>query len=773
MKFFSHGILGMNARNLLYIQAKNSSESTSLADSKLKTKHFLSSRGIPFAETYTTITSPKDLKGFSFSSVKSDAFVIKPNKGSGGKGILIVRKVDSEYLIQGESWTEEELKLHMIDILHGSFSLHGSSDVVILEELLTPGIDFDRYCTYGLADIRIIVYNYIPITAMIRMPTIHSGGKANLAQGGIGLGLNIANGQVMSLFENKRIHTHTFPPGFELLKGQTLPFWDDILLYSSQVQMYTKLGYLALDWVITKNGPRLLEINARAGLEIQNVNLVPLAARLKKIEDLKILSPHKGVEIAKTLFHTETLYSEVGKKIIYLEQKGMIDGKEITIRVDTTQSKTRISGDIMDVSHDKIYTITTDTDLSIPLEVYEFDDSLTREIVLGTESIKEYLIQPTIHKQVVGFGTKKWTDELLSFDEEVYKISKKINLSSLLRPDNYFTILDEYIKKPGNFNPFFEYHFPTNEKIFTIRETLKQLQERAQSEKKRGLLLADLYIEKLYECEIKADLLESYKDENFEKIAYNNTRLFGKTDESLLQLAKEKVFSSQQLREKDESILGKVLSLDEIIIAIHSYFESHKISKIPITIESGNLSRMSVSYGKSVKIHISKYAVIREKEIRSILSHEIGTHFRRYLNGRETGLKLFQFGTGFYLSDEEGFAIYRSFSNLPDGYQKNAMYLKYYLLSVTDTLSFSETLDLLRTLYPDKTSESIFSDAVRLKRGITHAGTRSTPGTTYQKDKIYLDGYMRVKDWLDSGGNEGKLFYGKIKIQDLKILELL
>lgn len=60
----------------------------------------------------------------------------------------------------------------------------------------------------------------------------------------------------------------------------------------------------------------------------------------------------------------------------------MIDGKEITIRVDTTQSKTRISGDIMDVSHDKIYTITTDTDLSIPLEVYEFDDSLTREIVL-------------------------------------------------------------------------------------------------------------------------------------------------------------------------------------------------------------------------------------------------------------------------------------------------------------------------------------------------------------------------------------------------------
>jgi glutathione synthase/RimK-type ligase-like ATP-grasp enzyme len=80
MKFFSHGILGMNARNLRYIRMKNSVESISLADSKLKTKHFLSSRGIPFAETYITISTQQDLKGFSFESVKSDYFVIKPNK---------------------------------------------------------------------------------------------------------------------------------------------------------------------------------------------------------------------------------------------------------------------------------------------------------------------------------------------------------------------------------------------------------------------------------------------------------------------------------------------------------------------------------------------------------------------------------------------------------------------------------------------------------------------------------------------------------------------
>lgn len=98
-----------------------------------------------------------------------------------------------------------------------------------------------------------IVYNYVPITAMVRMPTELSGGKANLAQGGIGLGLNIANGEVMSFFQHKKNHTEKFPDGWDFFRGSVVSFWDKILLYSSQIQFYTGLGYLALDWVITKN----------------------------------------------------------------------------------------------------------------------------------------------------------------------------------------------------------------------------------------------------------------------------------------------------------------------------------------------------------------------------------------------------------------------------------------------------------------------------------------------------------------------------------------
>lgn len=230
----------MNARNLKYIRTKNTGDSLSLADSKMKTKNFLSGRGIPFAETYAVIGSGQELANFSFDSIDSDFFVIKPNHGSKGQGILIVKKLkNNKFLISGEEWTEDEIRLFMTDILSGVFSLYGNHDRIVIEELLRPGKDFAKYCRHGLADIRMIVYNYVPITAMVRMPTEMSGGKANLAQGGIGLGLNIANGEVMSFFQHKKNYTENFPDGWDFLRASSVPYWEKILKYSSQIQFYT------------------------------------------------------------------------------------------------------------------------------------------------------------------------------------------------------------------------------------------------------------------------------------------------------------------------------------------------------------------------------------------------------------------------------------------------------------------------------------------------------------------------------------------------------
>ncbi len=74
------GILGMNARNLYFIKKFNDRKSVLLADNKIKTKEFLSSRGIPVGTNYAIIPSKKALDQFSFEQIFEDDFVIKPNR---------------------------------------------------------------------------------------------------------------------------------------------------------------------------------------------------------------------------------------------------------------------------------------------------------------------------------------------------------------------------------------------------------------------------------------------------------------------------------------------------------------------------------------------------------------------------------------------------------------------------------------------------------------------------------------------------------------------
>ena len=58
------GLLGINARNLLYIRAYNPKKAVMLADSKIKTKNYLSARGVPVARMYNAIHNKKELRGF-------------------------------------------------------------------------------------------------------------------------------------------------------------------------------------------------------------------------------------------------------------------------------------------------------------------------------------------------------------------------------------------------------------------------------------------------------------------------------------------------------------------------------------------------------------------------------------------------------------------------------------------------------------------------------------------------------------------------------------
>lgn len=87
-----------------------------------------------------------------------------------------------------------------------------------------------------------------------------------------------------------------------------------------------------------------------------------------------------------------------------------------------------------------------------------------------------------------------------------------------------------------------------------------------------------------------------------------------------------------------------------------------------VAIEWGDsgLSRVAVSHGRVPRIRLSEHAVIRERELLSIFAHEVETHLARSVRGEESGLLLLKHGTGFYLADEEGLAIWQSLRALPE-----------------------------------------------------------------------------------------------------------
>lgn len=236
LPMFSTGILGMNARNLSFIKKYNDTTAILLADNKLKTKKYFSRMGVPFARTYKEILNFEELKHFSFSEISEQTFVIKPNKGSKGRGIYILERREGLYFSEGKEITEQELYHHMRDILDGAYSISGFRDTIIIEERLIPHHDFQPFCSYGLADIRVIVFNYVPIAAMVRLPTLSSAGKANLNQGGIGMGIDIGTGKVTTLLFEGKIYTQDFPEKYQDFFQRKIPDWEKILHLSSQIQ---------------------------------------------------------------------------------------------------------------------------------------------------------------------------------------------------------------------------------------------------------------------------------------------------------------------------------------------------------------------------------------------------------------------------------------------------------------------------------------------------------------------------------------------------------
>jgi len=80
-------VLGMNARR--FARPNLRKDALEIADNKLLAKKVLKEANLPILETYQTLKTIEEVENFDYTTLPK-SFVLKPNAGLGGEGIMVV-----------------------------------------------------------------------------------------------------------------------------------------------------------------------------------------------------------------------------------------------------------------------------------------------------------------------------------------------------------------------------------------------------------------------------------------------------------------------------------------------------------------------------------------------------------------------------------------------------------------------------------------------------------------------------------------------------------
>ncbi|WP_188985359.1 alpha-L-glutamate ligase-like protein [Pseudomonas matsuisoli] len=280
------GIMGINRRNADYVLKYNRRSLYPIVDDKIITKQRAIDAGIQVPELYGIIETEKQIERLHEIVGGRSDFVVKPAQGAGGDGILVIAdRFEGRYkTVSGKLVSHDDIEHQISSILTGLYSLGGHRDRALIEYRVTPDPIFKSISYEGVPDIRIIVLMGYPVMAMLRLPTRQSHGKANLHQGAIGVGVDLASGLTLQgSWLNDKISKH--PDTGNPVADVQLPDWAGFMHLAASCYELCGLGYIGVDMVLDQErGPLILELNARPGLNIQIANDCGLTLRTHAVE---------------------------------------------------------------------------------------------------------------------------------------------------------------------------------------------------------------------------------------------------------------------------------------------------------------------------------------------------------------------------------------------------------------------------------------------------------------------------------------------------------
>jgi alpha-L-glutamate ligase-like protein/uncharacterized protein (TIGR02421 family) len=771
---WNRGLLGINARNLIYIQKLNKREAIRFADSKLKTKHYLAARGIPVPKLFGVIRNHEELNNFDFGSLPGN-IVLKPNRGAGGDGILVFKeRKGSDFITAGgRTFPLEDMKNHINDILDGRFSINGIQDTAFFEQRIETDAEVTPYTYKGLPDIRIIVYNLIPVMAMLRLPTRESEGRANMAQGALGVGIDLATGKPTYIAKKNKIikeipDVGKFSPDFKI------PHWDEMLLIASKCQMITNLGYLAVDIAIDETaGPILLEINARAGLKVQVANKAPLRKRLEQASEIKVMSPEKGVAVAKDVFGnkgTSTSTSKETKPKIGLSEIAelILEGKKLVLKakIDPTRKQTVINRELKDLFKNPKSEVKIKFDLAGKRlqTVARFGKTPENTgLIIGQRDVTDFLID--VNKKSTSKGESKLPkskekNEKFNFyyvpqidfgqvDYQIHEVASNIKLLHRLTPVN---LKEEMAKfdQDQQYNPQFTYR--SNQEL--VIELLKVLENIKTDDSNLGKVFELKRVELINQIR----MIEHIGADDFTDLASLVYKAPTK-DELVLAESMRKNYKYYQAPK------SKKLNTKKASKIFEETLKKYNLNAWKVIIKQNMVGDISVN--KSNAIFIKAGAKFSENRIKKLIAHEIETHILTAENGKRQPYRIFQDGTANYLQTQEGLAIYNqelAMHIYPHSYFASGNIIA---SDIVCNHSFSESYHILKKIgFASNKAKTL---CLKVKRGIEDTAKKGGS----HKQAIYFRGATEISKYVKDGGKLEELYIGKISLEQMHMINKL
>ena len=303
-------------------------------------------------------------------------------------------------------------------------------------------------------------------------------------------------------------------------------------------------------------------------------------------------------------------------------------------------------------------------------------------------------------------------------------------------------------EQKGDFRIDFEYE-EVDQDTGEMRKELEEFSERLVNVGESPV--KDLYMETVEKLDMKLEMVESIGEESMKQVS---REYYGDLEKETLELAEE-ILSRPR---KEETVSNIRLDYEIVKQEFERTIEEIGIDwKVLIT---GNGS-VRTDQGKRRLIIRDNTDGYSPERVERLKRHEIGVHALRAENGSEQDYGILRTGAGGYEETEEGIA---ATVEEMTGYLDPEVLRKYAArVKAVDMMmrgeDFEDTYEMLR------------DNGIDGREKAWRIATRAFRGGGFCKDHIYLQGYRKVKEYLEEDGKLEDLFIGKVSLEQAEALK--